>query len=167
MFKPISALVLSALVLTSCGTVRDSRFNPVNWFGRSESTPVAVDPNTNPLIPARRASIFRQDRDESYQGRDIAEVTDLVIERRPGGAIIRAIGVATYQGAYDLRLVKVEEESGDGTLTYALRGLQPINPQGSVASRTHSVAVWVTDNDLLGINVIQVKGAGNIRTARR
>jgi hypothetical protein len=167
MFKPISVLVLSALVLTSCGTVRESRFNPVNWFGRSESRPVSVDPNTNPLIPARNVSIFRQDRDEGYRGWDLGEITELVIERRPGGAIVRATAVADQQGAFDLKMVKIDEESDATTLTYAFRGIQPRGAQGSPDSRTHSVAVWLTDNELLGIKVIQIKGARNVRTVRR
>jgi len=167
MFKPISVLVLSALVLTSCSAVRDSRMNPFNWFGRSESVPVATETAVNPLIPKRSASIFRQERDDSYRGTNIGEVTGLVIERRPGGAIIRATGVADAQGAFDLRLVKVDEESDGTTLTYAMRGLQPSGAQGAVASRTHTVAVWVTDNDLLGVRTIQVRGDRNIRSTRR
>ena len=36
MFKPFTALLLASFVLSSCGTVRDSRVNPFNWFGRSQ-----------------------------------------------------------------------------------------------------------------------------------
>lgn len=167
MFKPISVLLLSALVLTSCGAVRDSGLNPFNWFGRSVSTPVATEGAVNPLIPKRRASIFRQEQDTSYRGWDLGEITELEIERRPGGAILRATAVADYQGAFELKLVKLDAESSPTTLTYAFRGLQPREAQGPVQGRTHTVALWITDNKLAGINTIQVKGARNIRTVRR
>ncbi|MBV7393340.1 hypothetical protein [Mameliella sediminis] len=168
MFKPVSTLVLAALVLTSCGTVRDSRLNPINWFGRSESLRVAT-PNeeVNTLIPRGRESIFRKEKDTTYRGTDMGEITELVVERRPGGAIIRATTVADYQGAFDVQLVKIEEESTGGTLAYAFRGYQPRGPKGSDLSRTHTAAVWLTDNQLAGIRTIQVKGRHNIRNVRR
>lgn len=168
MFKPIAVLLISALVVTSCGTVRNSRLNPLNWFGGSESRPVQTsDDAVNPLIPKRRASVFRSQQDDNYAGTALGEVTELVVERRPGGAIIRATAVADYQDAYDLKLVKVPEESTDTVLTYAFRGLQPRRVQGPAASRTHTAAVWLTDNDLLGIRTIQVKGARNVRSVKR
>ncbi len=167
MFKPISVLLLSTLVLTSCGSVRESRLNPLNWFGRSESRPVQATDGVNPLIPKRRDSAFRQQQDTSYQGWALGEVSELVVERRPGGAIIRATAVADYQGAYDLKLVKVEQESTGGTLTYAFRGIQPRQARGSVATRTHTAAVWLTDNQLLGIQTVQVRGDRNVRSVRR
>lgn len=167
MFKPIPVLVLSALVLTSCGAVRESRMNPFNWFGRSVSTPIAAETEVNPLIPKGRESIFRPEQDTSYRGWDLGEVTELVVERRPGGAIIRATAVADYQGAFDLKLVKLEDESSPATLTYAFRGIQPRDAQGPVQARTHTVALWVTDNALAGVGTIQVKGARNIRSVRR
>lgn len=168
MFKPVSVLLFATLVLTSCGAVRDSRVNPLNWFGRSQSAPVVMtDTEVNPLIPRRKESIFRQEKDTSYRGTALGEITELVIERRPGGAIIRATAVADQLEAFDLKLVKVEEESDQGTLTYVFRGLQPRRAQGPVASRTHTAAIWVTDNQLRDVRVIQVKGARNVRTVRR
>ena len=168
MFKPVSVLVISTLVLTSCGTVRDSRLNPLNWFGRSSSAPVvATETEINPLIPKGSDSVFRKEKDSSYRGSDLGEVTELVIERRPGGAIVRATAVANKQDVFDLKLVKLDAESTGDTLVYAFRGLQPQGAQGSVASRTHVAAVWLTDNDLRDVRTIQVKGARNVRSVRR
>lgn len=168
MFKPVAVVLLSALVLTSCGTVRESRLNPFNWFGRSSSTPVAAsDAEVNPLIPQRRASIFRDDAEASYAGWDIGEVSELLVERRPGGAVIRATGVSDRQGPFEVRLVKIEEESDAQTLTYALRGIQPQGPRGTDWSRTLSAATWLTDNELAGIRTIRVRGARNVRSVRR
>lgn len=166
MKKPLSILVFSALVLASCGSVRDSRLNPMNWFGRSTSEPVASE-TVNPLIPPRRASIFRAEKDTSYKGWLVGEVSELQVERRPGGAIIHATGISDYQGPYDLKLVKLDAETGEGTLTYELKAYQPQGRVGTDWSRTVSAAVWLTDNDLAGISTIRVKAARNIRTARR
>ena len=167
MKKTLSVIVLSALVLSGCGSMRDSRLNPMNWFGRSSSEPVAVQREVNPLIPARRASIFRQEKDDSYKGWLVGEVSELRVERRPGGAIIHATGVADYQGPYELKLVKLDAETGEGVLTYELKAYQPRTGVGSEWSRTVSAAVWLTDNDLAGVNTVRVKAARNIRTARR
>lgn len=167
MKKTLSVLVLSALVLSSCGAVRDSRLNPMNWFGRSTSEPVVQQGEVNPLIPRRRSSIFRAEKESAYGGWLVAEVSELTVERRPGGAIIHATGVADYQGPYDLKLVKLDSETGEGVLTYELKAYQPLGGVGSEWSRTVSAAVWLTDNDLAGIGTIRVKGARNIRTARR
>lgn len=165
--KPISVLVLSALVLTSCGTVRESRLNPFNWFGNAKSTPVEASEEINPLIPRRQESIFRQSRDESYQGWAVEQVSDLRIERRPGGAIITAIGTPDQQGAFEVKLVKVEEESDAATLTYEFAALQPNARTGTVASRQVTAAVWLTDNELAGIRTIRVKAQRNVLSSRR
>ena len=165
MFKPISALLLAALVLSGCGRARDSAFNPFNWFGQSTSAPTAQtdDSGVNPLIPSRRESIFRQERDDSYRGTDVLQVTEVVAERRPGGAILRVTGVGG-PGAFSVKLVKLDDESGDGVLTYALRALQP--PQGG-NKVTVTAADWLTDNDLSGVRTIKVKSQGNTRSIRR
>ena len=47
----IGALMISTLVLSSCGGWRDSRVNPTNWFGTSRETTNTLDENLNPLIP--------------------------------------------------------------------------------------------------------------------
>ena len=167
MVRVVGVLILSAMVLGSCTTVRDSRLNPFNWFGRSVSQPVASDVAVNPLIPRRAVSIFRSDRAESYEGSRVGEVSELLIERRPGGAIIRATGVADRQGPFDLRLVEAEAESDADTLTYDLRAYQPRNRSGSDWSRTVTAAVWLTDDELAGIREIRVRGARNVQVSRR
>jgi hypothetical protein len=164
----IKILVLSALVLSGCGTVRDSALNPFNWFGRSKSEPVAtVQEDVNPLIPRRRDSIFRSEGEAAYGGGLIGEVSELLVERRPGGAIIRATGIADRQGPFELRLVKVDDESDATTLTYDLRAYQQPGATGTARSRTVTTAIWLTDNELAGIRTIRVKGARNQRSTRR
>lgn len=168
MMKPVAVLALSALILSSCGAARDSRLNPFTWFGRSQSTPVVTETDVNPLIPARRASLFTGSGEPApYAGWDIGEVSELLVERRPGGAVIRATGISDRQGPYEVRLVRIGEESDATTLTYALRGIQTRGPRGSDWSRTLTAATWLTDNELAGIRTIRVKGARNMRSVRR
>lgn len=63
MRKSVILMATAALVLTSCGTIRDSRVNPFNWFGGSKSTPVEQTDTeqkaVNPLLPGTsRRGIF-------------------------------------------------------------------------------------------------------------
>ncbi|MCT4558584.1 MAG: hypothetical protein N4A61_11060 [Pelagimonas sp.] len=167
MFKPISVLVVSAVVLTSCGAVRDSRMNPFNWFGGSRSEPVTTETDVNPLIPASRQSIFRSETNPDYQGWDVSEVVALSVDKRPGGAIINATGRTERQGAFELKLVKIDAESDAKTLTYAFQAIQVPGPRGSDQSRTLTAAVALTDQELLGIRTIRVKAKNNMRVARR
>lgn len=168
MFRPISAVVLSAVLLSGCSAVRDSRVNPFNWFGSSTARPVATGEATNPLIPQRRAGFLRRDEGEAaYAGTLVGEVSELVVERRPGGAVIRATGVADRQGSFEVALVPLAAETGNGVLTYELRALQPPERRGSQWSRTLSAAVWLSDADLAEVGVIHVRGARNIRSVRR
>lgn len=170
MQKSFSVLILSALMLTSCGTVRESRLNPFNWFGSSTVVRNDVRPDTegyNPLIPARRSSVFERNKEAPYTGLYVDEVTDLQVERRPGGALIRATGITRYQGPYGVKLVKLDSASDAGTLTYALKAEQYVAQVGTQASRSVTAAVWVTDNELATVGTINVKGRNNTRSTRR
>lgn len=168
MIRPISVLVLSALILGGCATVRESRFNPFNWFGRSTSQPVvATDEGVNPLIPRRR-SIFQAREAAPYAGRPIGEISELLVERRPGGAVVRVTGVADRLGPWDVRIVAVDAETDEDTLTFDMRNLSQPGPSGgSDAARSVTAAIALTDQQLAGIREIRVKGARNIRTVRR
>lgn len=167
MNKPLSVLVLSALVLSSCSSFKESGFNPYNWYGESSSEQVASVEGVNPLIPQRRASIFRAEKDTAYTGQTIGEVTELLIERRPGGAIIRATGVVNRQGSFDVRLVQNEAETTGTTAVYDFMAIQLRGSVGTDSSRTVTAAVWLTDNQLDGIREIRVKAARNVRSSRR
>ena len=165
MRKSIPLLLVAALVLTSCGAVRDSRYNPFNWFGRGESRQLAAEGETNPLIPRRSAFA----RPEPIDTRTpIQQVTSLRIERMPTGAIVRAEGVTTRQGAFDLALMPVEdEEVPAGTMRYIFVANQPLMPQGPEPTRRVVAAADLSVKELEGIRRIEVVGAGNVVTARR
>ncbi|MCI5111527.1 MAG: hypothetical protein MRY75_13325 [Marivita sp.] len=169
MRKSVTLLILATVTLTGCATISESRLNPFNWFGRSEADPAAVaNATVNPLIPQRRASVFLDNRPEVFAGRPIAEVTELLVERRPGGAIIRATGEANRLGPFDVRLIQDEAASDEGTLVYDLKALQQPGPRNTnPRSRQVTVGLWITDQDLAGIRTITVRGAENARSVRR
>lgn len=172
MRKTLLVLLVSSLTLTACGYVRDSRINPFNWFGQSRSEPIEREVNTNPLIP-RRAGLFQRKaaEDAIYLGRPFEQVTDLKIERIPGGAVIRATGLAARQGIYAVQLTPAteNEEAVDGVLTYRLEGIRPTRPTpvGTKPTREVTAARRVTDSQLRGVRSIRVEGQTNARVARR
>ncbi|MGH1577101.1 hypothetical protein [Planktotalea sp.] len=161
-------LLCSALALAGCGGgLANSWVNPGNWFGNSRSGPVEVQRTNNPLIPARS---FARRPKPVYQGRPVDQISALRIERRPGGAIIHAVGVTDVIGYYDSRL-EADNEDGPvkGVLSYTLTAVRPESTVGvgGEAARQINVARFVSDQDLLGVKTIVVKGARNQRSTRR
>lgn len=164
----LSVLLISTLTLTACGSVRDSRLNPFNWFGKSRSAPVAESSDVNPLIPRQQRSVFRRP-EEAYMGTPVDQITDLVVERTPGGAVLRINALPLRQGAFDVRVVPENDgQAVDGVLTFTLKALQPpTEPQGTESSRFMTAAYFVSDQDLLGVRQIRVQGARNAQVSRR
>ncbi|WP_299686473.1 hypothetical protein [uncultured Tateyamaria sp.] len=175
MTKLTILILVAAMTLGACST----RLNPFNWFGRGQSEPVQSPQDTkekNPLIPESerlRLNLFglRNADDAEYPGGPIDQVSDLVIERVPGGAVIRVSGVADYQGAYGVRLQPANEDevSEDGVLTYRLEVIRPNSARvgGPERVRTVTAARRVTDNQLVGVRTIRVEGLRNAQTSRR
>lgn len=172
MRKTLPLLLAATLALTACASIRDSRVNPFNWFGQSRSERLEQTANTNPLIP-RGGGLFARARaeDQVYLGRPFEQITDLTIERVPGGAIIRATGLAARQGIYAVQLTpeNEEEEAVDGILTYRLEGIRPSRPTpvGTKPTREVIAARRVTDQQLQGVRQIRVEGQLNAQVARR
>lgn len=190
-------LMVSSLFLSACGgSFRDSRLNPSNWFGRSTSQPAPgtgtatsadgrAEEEVNPLIGERKqsqliaanrrstgasGSIFDRDKKEGpYLGTRVARVTDLVVEPTSTGAIVRVTGLSGRQGAFDVRLLPVDDsQPRDGVMTYEFLALQPINtPVGPERARLLQVARKVGAEDLEQIRTIRVLARTNMRTTRR
>ncbi|ETW14265.1 hypothetical protein ATO8_00110 [Roseivivax marinus] len=165
----VGVLLISALTVAGCGTVRDSRLNPFNWFGPARTVAVDAAPSQaaagrNALIPERNraGSIFRRNREEGvYAGRPMAVIDEMLIERRPGGAIVRATGIADRAGPFDVRLVP-DEAAPAGVLRYTLSAYQRPGPRNvGPDARKATAAVWLTDNDLATISRIEVAGREN------
>ncbi|QFT63290.1 hypothetical protein SAMN05421853_109135 [Roseivivax halotolerans] len=161
---PVLICLVAGLTLSACG----SRLNPFTWFGQSRSVPVSESTAANPLIPARRVSILRSNDEEVYRGQPIRQVESLVIERRPGGGIIKATGLARVPGRYEARLTPVELESTGGRLVYSLDvRLFRSAPNTGADARRVTVATFLTDQELSTISQIEVRGAENALVTRR
>ena len=172
----LSALLVATLTVSACATVRDSAVNPLNWFGGSRSEPIRPDPRaeTNPLIPQNdRVGLFSNLRAQAevYVGTPVDQVTDLVIERVPGGAIVRATGIVDQDRVYDIRLTTESDENTpvDGVLTYQLRGVHADRSTRTLSQRVRTVtaARRLTDQELAEIRVIRVEGRRNAQTTTR
>jgi len=153
----LRSLIITTMLVTGlagCSQIGASRLNPFNWFGSDEAETAA---------------------DVVVEVRDIrplvAEITQLSVERTPGGAIIRATGLPPHQGWYAAELVRETPEGGsaDGTLVYSLRAVPPreVVRVSSVQSRELTVALHLTDLELAQVRVIRVTGARNARSVRR
>ncbi|MEQ8923308.1 MAG: hypothetical protein RLO38_22420 [Roseovarius confluentis] len=144
-----------AVALSGCG-FGQSRLNPFNWFRSG--------PQTETLAPVTLEQ--RQDNRPL-----VALVTELTVERTPGGAIIRAAGLPPQQGWYDAELVNEDRDGRpiDGVLTYSFRARPPLEPTrvSTVQSRELTVAVFVSEITLAGTREIRVTGSQNSRAARR
>ena len=149
--RAILLTLAAALTLSACSRVSESRFNPFNWFGRSESEQVT-------------APVEREDPRPR-----VAQVTSLVIEPTPTGAIVRATGVPPTQGWYGAALVPETREPVNGEMVYVFRAVPPPEPQpvSTVRSRELSVARTLSQQDLAVLRTVRVIGAQNALVARR
>jgi hypothetical protein len=146
--------VFCLVVLAGCGGFRDSRLNPFNWFGRSEAA--QLEPLVPEAAPDDRALV--------------ADVIDMQIDQLPGGAILRATGRAPTQGYWQAELVLREGPDQDPTaLVYDFRVFPPVTPTAvsTPQSREVTVALYLSDIDLAGVQSITVQGATNARSVRR
>ncbi len=146
------ALALVLTLVSGCATVRESRLNPVNWFGSDEETiePIEEEGERRPLVSV---------------------ITGLVIERTPGGAIVRATALPGSQGWFAPELVPTTSDGDpvEGVLSYAFRAVPPEVPtrQSTPQSRELSAAVFIPNLVLERVRSIRVTGAQNSRIARR
>ncbi|WP_231703988.1 hypothetical protein [Cochlodiniinecator piscidefendens] len=157
MKTPVASLLVAAMFVTSCGTIRESRLNPFNWFGRSQQEEtVAVDD----------AAI----RAPSDPRPLVTNIVSLHIDQTPGGAIIRAVGLPPTQGYFGAALVPENDERPvDGVLTYSFRIIPPEDFQltSTQVSREVVVGQFISDASLQGVRQIRVVAAENARSSRR
>lgn len=165
MKKSLTVLLVGSLFLAGC----NSRLNPGNWFGAGRTVATTSDAAANSLIPQRSGMFSRPakvDRSER-----IAAISELVIEREPGGAIIRTTGIGARQGAFAARLAPANPDllPEDGVLTFDFMVLYPQSPTpvGTDLSRGVTAAFTVTNQQLDGVRAIRVRGAQNTQEARR
>lgn len=147
----VTALVITVMLLASCGAVGKSRLNPFNWFRKSEV--VAIDPATQKQVDPRPL---------------VADVISMVVEPYPGGAIVRATGLPPSQGWWDAELVALPVDE-KGVLVYEFHVFPPLGtrPANLPQSREITVAASISDFRLEGVNQIVVQGVNNARSSRR
>lgn len=150
--RPALALTCVAL-LAACGGASESRLNPLNWFGRSQTVEVSSD-------------VARQTDGRSL----ISQVVALRAEPVPGGAILRATGVPPRQGYFNGELVAINGEGPrNGVLAYEFRIASPGTQTrvGPAQSREVIVGRFVSEQTLQGVRQIRVQGASNALVVRR
>ncbi len=148
---PILAVVVLATALGGCGKLRESRFNPLNWFGQAR--------------PAEVTILYVRPEDPRAL---VGQVTTLKVEPYPGGAIVRATGLPPSQGYWQAELV-AQPLDDQGRLVFEFRVFPPPVPAaaGTAWSRQITVAAVVSDIKLQGVRSIVVQGAGNALSSRR
>jgi len=154
-------LLCAALATTGCARVSESRLNPLNWLGASQSAPLTAGGQLKPLVP-----VDRQTKVTDTRG-GIETVTGLTIERLPNGAMVRATGVASTQGQFNAQLVPVSNTGGVLTLAFRIEAAAGFAGTRSAGSRQVTVARVITTANLTGVRTIRVQGATNQRSAPR
>lgn len=152
MRRPFLAALTAVMFLTACGGFRESRWNPFNWFGRSQpeqaqTFAIGTPEDPRPLVD---------------------QVLSMEVEQTNGGAIIRATGLPPTQGYFKADLVARPIDE-NGVLVFDFRIAPPAEQKraGSERSRQVVAATFLSNRKLEEISQIVVQGAGNARSARR
>jgi hypothetical protein len=148
----LTLALTAVMVLTSCGAIRESRLNPLNWFGGSREAQ-ADEFGVPAKIEARPL---------------VDQVLSMSIEQTPYGAIVRATGLSPTQGHYDAELVARPLDE-NGVLVFDFRLMPPPGPTPAGTQRTRevTVAAHLSKIKLDSIREIVVQGAQNARSSRR
>lgn len=137
------------LFLGACASVRESRLNPLNWFGRSQPAEAVA------ATPADRRVL-------------VSQVVAMAVENTPGGAILRATGVPPTQGWWDARLERdLDARPGELVYRFVLQPPPEGTRSGAPQSREVTVATYLSEFRLEGVRRITVTGATNARTTNR
>ena len=154
MKRTVVSLLVVAVSVSACGSIRDSRMNPLNWFGESRS----------------QAPTLGQISDTIDNRALVARISGLSVENTSSGAIVRAEGQTPSAGWWDAELIP--ENFGrpvDGVLTFRFVAAAPREPVPgtSEALRTLTAAYALSQAQLDVTSSIVVTGGENSRRARR
>lgn len=159
MKRIVTVTLVVTLAVAGCGRIRDSRLNPFNWFGGSQSQPraevSALEAGMTPVADPRQL---------------VDQVTSLSINRTPQGAIVEAAGLPQTQGYWDADLVAENGgEPAEGVLTYRFVVAPPSGPRrvSTPQSREVTAAAFVSNAKLAEVSKIVVLGLGNSRSSAR
>jgi len=150
MTRSMTVALAALLTLTACGAVRDSRLNPLNWFGQS--------------APTESITLVEKADPRTL----VDDVLSMSVEPYSGGAIVRATGRTNTQGWWAAELVEAETDD-PGVLVLEFRLLPPIvqTDVNTARSREVTVAMTLSPTRLADISSITVQGANNARATRR
>ena len=157
--KSVLAGLAVLLLVTGCATIRDSRINPINWFGRRQAQPTS-------LLPDDAAQQVADNRIL------VDDVIALRIDRTPEGALISGVGLPPTQGFWDAELVATtrdERPDENGVLVYDFRIARPfeLNRVGTQPAREVSVGHFISNARLERVRTIVVRGQRTQRSLRR
>jgi hypothetical protein len=152
MSKSLLAALSLVLVVSACGTVRDSRLNPFNWFGRDTEEVVTVD-GDQIVVDGRRLA---------------DQIISLNVDSFPGGAIVRTVALLPTQGYWDAELVEIESEN-PAEVIYEFRVLPPVAQRAQSTQRSREIIAGASLSRarLENVRTIVVVGAQNRRSVRR
>jgi len=164
MRRTLPLLLCSALLLTGCASIQQSRLNPFNWFGgpiQPTAAPLDANGELRPLVPENAGATMTDTRVL------IDQITSLRVNRTPDGVILTATGLAAAQGRFNAQLVPTGYDNG--VLGFAFRVAVPegATDVGRDATRRITVARVLTQAELQGVRTIRVQAARNAQTARR
>ncbi len=157
MFARLLVCVVLCVVLSGCSRGwSESRLNPTNWFSSNDR------PET--LVPIEE-ELFVDDRPL------VPQVASLNLDPTPGGVIVRATGITQSPGFWQGGLV-LEQRDGEpvnGELSFVFRVAPPLQTSGGGGqqSREITVARYLSNQQLQGVERIRVVGQRNMLTARR
>jgi len=154
MRTPLILLLVSALAVTGCGRLSDSRMNPRNWFGSSADERPSLGPVSDTVD--NRALV--------------AQISALTIEQTSSGALVRAEAVTTSAGWWDGELVPENygrPAAGVLTLRFVASPPREAAPDTGVQSRTLVAVYPLSQAHLDTVSEIVVTGEGNSRRTRR
>ena len=158
-------LAITLLALGGCGSIGDSRVNPLNWFGSgSDARPQAKAPGEGRLVPPGGFGLNRDDR--AAAGR----ISEMEVHRVRGGAMVRAAAVMPEQGWWGAALVPENDGRPEGgVLTLRFVATPPPQPErmGRESAREITAALHLEPRELDGVREIVVTGAQNRVSARR
>ena len=95
------------------------------------------------MIQESSRGLFQsKDSEVVHLKKPIDQVTNLVIEHVPDGAVIRASGLTAVQGVYLVQLTPTTEDETpiNGVLAYRLEGVRPECNEGVGSTHTRTVA---------------------------
>lgn len=151
----LALALMLATSLAACGTVRDSRINPFNWFGGAQSQPTTVAQVE--LVADGRVPVD--------------QLTRMELKRMPGGAILSATGLPPTQGWWDAELIPQDpgEAPVNGVLTYRFVVNKPnrLTRQSTVQSRELTAGRFLSDQTLAGVSRVVVVATQNSMTSSR